>query len=482
MKNPRTSTVDEPVTTEPVGEEGRILVIDDEPIIREVLHDILTRAGYTITTAPDAETGLAALETHEFDLVILDLMLPGIGGFETLKIIKERDPDRMIVMITAYGSIETAVQAMRMGAHDYLTKPFKNDDVLRTLRNGLRHRRLLTENRTLRRALQEHARSGDLVGRTKRMRDLYKLIEQVGPSRSTVLVQGESGTGKELVAQAIHRASGRPPQAFVVVNSGSIPADLLESNLFGHVRGAFTGAIQTKKGLFEVADGGSIFFDEISTIKPEVQAKLLRVIQEKEFLPLGAVQSVHVDVRIIAATNIDLMDLVKRGEFREDLYYRLNVINLRLPPLRERREDIPLLVEHFVAKYATENLKDVRGVVPEVMALLLEYSWPGNVRELENVIERAVVLSNGPDIGFDLLPDPFQRPGVKVARPNIPSDAPFSFYETIESFEREIILETLKSVNGIQRRAAALLGLKATTLNEKIKRLKIQLPAAGQGS
>ncbi len=482
MRAARASTADQPVAAEPAGEEGRILVIDDEPIIREVLHDILTRAGYDITTAPDAETGLAALEAEEFDLVVLDLMLPGIGGFETLKMLKERDPDRLIVMITAYGSIETAVQAMRMGAHDYLTKPFKNEDVLRTVRNGLRHRRLLTENRTLRRALQEHARFGELVGRTKRMQDLYRLIEQVGPSRSTVLVQGESGTGKELVAQAIHRASGRSAPAFVVVNSGSIPADLLESNLFGHVRGAFTGAIQTKKGLFEVADGGSIFFDEISTIKPEVQAKLLRVIQEKEFLPLGAIQSVHVDVRIIAATNIDLMDLVKRGEFREDLYYRLNVINLKLPPLRERREDIPLLVDHFTSKYAAENLKDIRGVTPEVMTLLLEYAWPGNVRELENVIERAVVLSNGPDIGLDLLPETFQKAGIKVMRPVIPTDGPFSFYETIESFEREIILETLKSVNGVQRRAAALLGLKATTLNEKIKRLKIPMPRVDQGS
>ncbi|HET6278525.1 MAG TPA: sigma-54 dependent transcriptional regulator, partial [Candidatus Polarisedimenticolia bacterium] len=343
---------------------GRILVIDDEPIIREVLGAILSQEGHSLRLVEDAETGLEALEQEEFDLVVLDLMLPGMGGLESLREIRRRDPDQQVVMITAYSSVETAVQAMRMGAHDYLTKPFKNEDVLKTVRNGLKHRQLLTENRSLRRALQREAGLEGLVGKSRVMQSLYRLIEQVAPSRSTVLIQGESGTGKELVAGAIHARSGRPPDAFVVVNSGSMPADLLESNLFGHVRGAFTGAVQAKKGLFEVASGGSIFFDEIGTVKPDVQAKLLRVIQEKEFIPLGAVQSVQVDVRIIAATNIDLMDLVKRGDFREDLYYRLNVISLRIPPLREHRQDIPSLIDHFIAKYAEENHKDVRGVTP----------------------------------------------------------------------------------------------------------------------
>jgi DNA-binding NtrC family response regulator len=458
------------------GETGHILVIDDEAIIREVLRDILTREGHRVTLAPDAEAGLKDLDDGAFDLVVLDLMLPGMGGLETLKEIRRRDPDLLVVMITAYGSVETAVQAMRIGAHDYLTKPFKNEDVLRTLRNGLRHRRLLSENRTLRRALLGHARSGELVGRSRAMRELDRLIDQVAPSRSTVLIQGESGTGKELVAQAIHLRSGRPAEAFVVVNSGSIPAELLESNLFGHVKGAFTGAIQTKKGLFEVANGGSIFFDEISTVKPEVQAKLLRVIQEKEFLPLGAVQSLQVDVRIIAATNIDLLELVRRGEFREDLFYRLNVISLNLPPLRDRPEDIPLLVDHFVAKYADENAKEIRGLLPEALVLLLDYPWPGNVRELENVIERAVVLASGPDIGIELLPEPLRRQGLRIVPTAALQEGGFSFYETMERFEKEIIVEGLRRVNGVQRRAAALLGLKATTLNEKIKRLKIDYP------
>ncbi len=453
---------------------GRILVIDDEPIIREVMGAILTQEGHRLRLVEDAEVGLEALAKEEFDLVVLDLMLPGMGGLETLKEIRRRDPDQQVVMITAYASVETAVQAMRMGAHDYLTKPFKNEDVLKTVRNGLKHRQLLTENRSLRRALRREVGLEGLVGKSRVMQSLYRLIDQVAPSRSTVLIQGESGTGKELVAGAIHARSGRPADAFVVVNSGSMPADLLESNLFGHVKGAFTGAVQTKKGLFDVASGGSIFFDEIGTVKPDVQAKLLRVIQEKEFIPLGSVQSVQVDVRIIAATNIDLMDLVKRGEFREDLYYRLNVIALRIPPLRERREDIPILVDHFIAKHAEENNKEVRGVTPEAARRLMDDPWRGNVRELENVIERAVVLASTPEIDEDLLPEGLGQPS-----PGPPPTAGdllegrISFYETMEKFEREIIEASLRRVNGVQRKAAVLLGLKATTLNEKIKRLKI---------
>ena len=474
MKETRVQVADREPARNATGAPVRVLVIDDEPIIRDVLQEILSREGYEIESVPDAEAGLKALDSSEHDLVILDLMLPGIGGFETLKAIKRRDPDSVVVMITAYGSVETAVQAMRMGAHDYLTKPFKNEDVLRTLSTGLRHRRVLAENRTLRRALQGKARFGELVGKSPAMQQLYRLIEQVAPSRSTVLIQGESGTGKELVAQAIHLKSGRPEEAFVVVNSGSMPADLLESNLFGHVKGAFTGAIQSKKGLFEVANGGSIFFDEISTIKPDVQAKLLRVIQEKEFLPLGAVQSEQVNVRIIAATNIDLQLLVQRGEFREDLYYRLNVINIKLPPLQERREDIPLLVDHFIVKYAAENRKVVRAIAPEALALLVDHAWPGNVRELENVIERAVVLASSPVIELDLLPESLQGDRQRPLPGPVHVEGNMPFYETMERLEREIIVGTLKSVNGVQRKAAARLGLNPTTLNEKIKRLKIQ--------
>src|SRR3989442_2309178 len=286
MRETKAQLVDREPARNPTGVSARVLVIDDEPIIRDVLHDILSREGYVIDSVPDAESGLKALDSGERDLIILDLMLPGIGGFETLKEIKRRDPDSVVVMITAYGSVETAVQAMRMGAHDYLTKPFKNEDVLRTLSTGLRHRHVLAENRTLRRALQGKARFGELVGKSSAMQQLYRLIEQVAPSRSTVLIQGESGTGKELVAQAIHLKSGRPEEAFVVVNSGSMPADLLESNLFGHVKGAFTGAIQTKKGLFEVANGGAILFYQISTLQPGGPAEVPRVLHAEEVLPL----------------------------------------------------------------------------------------------------------------------------------------------------------------------------------------------------
>jgi two-component system response regulator PilR (NtrC family) len=455
---------------------GRILVIDDEPIIREVLTDLLAPEKFALTVVPDGESGLRALDQGGFDAVLLDLMLPGIGGFDMLREIKGRDAESVVIMITAYGSIESAVQAMRMGAYDYITKPFKNEEVLKTVRNGLRQHRLVNENRTLRRALEAQQRFGDLVGKSKAMQDLYRLIEQVAPSRSTVLLEGESGTGKELVAKAIHLRSGRPADAFVVVNSGSMPADLLESNLFGHVKGAFTGAIQSKKGLFEVAGSGSIFFDEISTIKPEVQAKLLRVIQEKEFIPVGSTQSVQVDVRIIAATNIDLQELVRRGEFRDDLYYRLDVINIKLPPLRDRREDIPSLADHFVRKYAAENGREITGVTPEALAILMDHPWPGNVRELENVIERAVVLATTTEIGLDLLPQALRNGGGPPLAGPVRVEPGLPFYETMERFEREIILETLRNSQGVQRRAAAALGLKATTLNEKIKRLKIQYP------
>jgi DNA-binding NtrC family response regulator len=467
------------VSSDVDGGSFRILVIDDEETVRDILIHLLAGAGHEVHALPSAEEGLRALEGGSYDLLVLDLMLPGMGGLEMLRAIKAKDPEQIVLMITAFGSVETAVEAMKEGAFDYLSKPFRHEEVLVTVRNALNQRNLLSENRALRRALSTGGRGGELVGTSRPIQDLQRLLDRIAPSRSTVLIQGESGTGKELVAHAIHHRSLRATRPFVVVNSGSVPADLLESNLFGHLKGAFTGAVASKKGLFEVADSGSLFFDEISSIQPEVQAKLLRVIQEREFLPLGAVESVRVDVRIIAATNIDLKELVDQGSFREDLYYRLNVITVKLPPLRDRREDIPLLASHFLRRFALENRRPLPEILPEAMEVLLGHSWPGNVRELENLLERAVVLGGGGAIGLDLLPAEILS-GRSSAQESPAADAlrqvELDYAETVAQFERDLIEETLQQARGVQRRAARMLGIKPTTLNEKIKRLGVKLP------
>ena len=456
---------------------ARILVVEDEAVIQEVLSQLLREAGHEPILSVSGEEALGLLDREAFDLLIVDLMLPGMGGLELLRTVKTREPDQVVVMITAFGSVETAVQAMREGAFHYLTKPFRHEEVLLTVRNALSQKSLLSENRALRRALSWQARNGELVGRSPQILELQSMLDRIAPTRSTVLIQGESGTGKELVAHAIHQRSARADRPFVVVNSGSVPADLLESNLFGHRKGAFTGAVAAKKGLFEVADGGSLFFDEISSIHPDVQSKLLRVIQEREFLPLGAVESVRVDVRIIAATNIDLKELVDRGQFREDLFYRLNVIVVNLPPLRDRREDVPLLAEHFLRRFAEENGRPLPQIRPEALAALTAYPWPGNVRELENALERAVVLGNGGSIGLDLLSEEVRAGDAIHAVPLEDLAAgEFSYAETVARFERELIEETLARARGVQRKAARLLGIKPTTLNEKIKRLGVRLP------
>jgi DNA-binding NtrC family response regulator len=458
--------------------DTRILVVEDEAVIQEVLAGLLREAGYQPLVVGSGEEALSILEREVFDLLLVDLMLPGLGGLDLLRRVKSRDPDQMVIMVTAFGSVETAVQAMKEGAFHYLTKPFRHEEVLLTIRNALGQKGLVSENRALRRALSWRARNGELVGESPPIRELQALLDRIAPTRSTVLIQGESGTGKEVVAHAIHHRSPRSHHPFVVVNSGSFPAELLESNLFGHRKGAFTGAVAAKKGLFEVADGGSLFFDEISSIHPEVQSKLLRVIQEREFLPLGAVESVHVDVRIIAATNIDLKDLVQGGRFREDLFYRLNVIVVNLPPLRERKDDIPLLANHFLKRFAAENGRSLAELRPAAVAALMEYHWPGNVRELENVLERAMVLGGGAPIGPELLPQEMAAVGAAPAEPTSQDllVGEFSYAQTVASFEKELIEQTLAKAQGVQRRAARLLGIKPTTLNEKIKRLGVRTP------
>jgi two-component system response regulator PilR (NtrC family) len=382
----------------------------------------------------------------------------------------------VVLMITAYASVETAITAMKKGAFDYVTKPFKHEEVLHILANALKQRRLQDENRQLRTALRDQSRFTEIVGKSPRMLQVFDLITQAAPSRSTILVVGESGTGKELVAKAVHANSPRAERSFIVVNSGSLPHDLLESNLFGHVKGAFTGAVYAKKGLFELADKGTLFFDEIGNIPLETQAKLLRVMQEREFMRLGGVDTIKVDVRVVAATNVDLRRAVEEGRFREDLFYRLNVIAIQLPPLRQRKEDIPALVQHFVDKYARENAKAVETVTPEVLQVLMDYDWPGNVRELENVIERGVVLATGPLIDRELVPEHVRTsPGFFHIPPvSVPPEG-INLREVIASFERRIIESTLDATGGVQKDAARLLGLKPTTLNEMIKRHSIPL-------
>src|SRR5246127_1219468 len=366
--------------------KGSILVVDDESEIREGLELLLNMEGYSTSSAETGEAGLALLGEKPFDLLLLDVSLPDRNGLDLLREIHRRDPGLSIVLITAYGSIDMARAAFKSGAQDYITKPWSNDELLVQVAQAVEGHRLREENVQLKRALKQRYNFPNIIGKSEKMLAVLDLVAQVAPSRSTVLIHGESGTGKELIAKAIHSASTRAERAFVPINTGSIPVDLLESQLFGHVKGAFTSAVASKKGLFEVADQGTIFFDEISTIGPETQAKLLRVIQEREFMRLGGTEQIKVDVRIVAASNIELLTLVREGRFREDLYHRLNVIHLTLPPLRDRREDIPFLLSHFPDRFCQENAKSLRHFTPAAMKLLMDYDWPGNVRELENVL------------------------------------------------------------------------------------------------
>src|SRR5438093_1983813 len=390
----------------PNSRHGTILVVDDEEIMREILETLLTREGYTVRVASSGAEGLELARALPFDAALVDIMMPDMDGFATLDELKRIDEDLAVIIITAYASIGSAISAMKAGAFDYIAKPFKNDEVLVVVRNAMERRRLVSENRNLRQNIQErYHKFGNIIGKGQRMRQVFDLIIQAAPSRSTILIHGESGTGKELVARAIHANSSRSDRSFVTVNSGSLPADQLDSTLFGHVRDAFTGAVSPKKGLFDLADKGSIFFDEIGNVPLETQAKLLRVIQERDFMRLGGMETIKVDVRIIAATNVDLRQMMEEAKFREDLFYRLHVISIQLPPLRDRKDDIPLLVRHFLEKYGEENRKRDLEVMPEALDLLTEYDWPGNVRELENVIERAVVLTGGSKIDVGLIPD-----------------------------------------------------------------------------
>jgi len=452
---------------------GSVLIIDDEAAIRESLETLLELEGYGVESAATGEDGLARIGERSFDLVLLDLALPDRNGIDLLAEIHVQDPGLSIIMVTAYGTVENAVKAMQAGASNFVQKPWDNEKLLADVRAAVARHRAEEENVQLKRALKQRYNFENIVGKSEPMLKIFDLVAQVAPSRSTVLLQGESGTGKELIAKAIHLNSPRRDRPFVPVNTGSMPPDLLESILFGHVKGAFTSAVASKKGLFEIADRGTLFLDEIGTMSLDTQSKILRVLQDKKFMHLGGVHELQVDVRIIAATNVDLKQQVREGKFREDLFYRLNVITIDLPPLRQRKEDIPLLAGFFLNRYSLENERPTRRITPEALRPLLTYSWPGNVRELENVIERAVVLSAGVDVGPELLPD--QIAGRSSAFSALDRRTDASLFDIMEDCERQIIVEMLEKCNWNQTDAAEHFHIPLSTLNQKIKRLNIDI-------
>jgi DNA-binding NtrC family response regulator len=451
----------------------RILIIDDEAAIRESLDTLLTLEGFTVSAAIDGPSGLDLLARNEYDLLLLDLALPGESGIDLLPRIVEMQPNLPVIMITAFGTVNNVVDAIRAGAENFVQKPWDNEKLLADIRAAVARHRAEEEVVQLKRTLKQRYNFENIVGKSEPMLRLFDLISQVAPSRSTVLLQGESGTGKELIAKALHANSARRDHPFVPVNTGAVPSELLESTLFGHVKGAFTSAVSAKKGLFEVANGGTLFLDEIGTMGMDMQAKILRVLQDRRFMHLGGTQEIQVDVRIIAATNVNLQDAVREGRFREDLFYRLNVICLELPPLRSRREDIPLLATHFLKFYANENGTPEPSLSPEAMRVMMDYEWPGNVRELENAMERGVVLSTSQVITPDLLPT--QLTGNTYSASLLDHEPNASLFDLMEEIERRIISDRLERCHWNQTEAAEYFKIPLSTLNQKIKRLNVEI-------
>ncbi len=442
-----------------------ILVVEDEEIMRAILRELLENEGFQVFTANSSETALEIFTKQEIDVTLTDIKMSGMDGLELLDKLKTIDSEALVVIMTAYSSVDSAISALRKGAYDYVTKPFVNEDLIKTLKNAIRQRELFRENRALRRELEKRYGFSEIIGTSQALQSIFRLIEKVANTNANVLISGESGTGKELVARAIHHHSKRSEKDFVAINCGALPESLLESELFGHTKGAFTDAKTDKKGLFRTADGGTLFLDEIAEIPQPLQVKLLRALQEHEVTPLGSSIAVKFDARIIAATNRDLEEEIKQNNFREDLFYRLNVIEIFLPPLRERREDIPLLAKHFVAKTAQNQQSEPKPITKEAMSVLINYRWQGNIRELENAIERAFILSEN-EIDFDSL-----SPKLKAE-----SDLQFEIRDLeglrppLEEMERRYILEILNSVNDDKTEAANILGIDLSTLYRKLKR------------
>jgi DNA-binding NtrC family response regulator len=459
---------------------AQILIVDDEELYRRALERILARSGHAVATARDATEAMARVSSEPLDLVLCDIRMPGISGLELVRQIREVDPDLPCIVVTGYGSAEQSVEALHAGAFWYLEKPFEQrslDVVRRLVDQAIEHRRLRTENRLLQSQLRSRYRFDNVVGQSRALRAVLDLVGRVADSDSTVMVTGESGTGKELIARALHYNSKRADQVMVTVNCGAIPEELLESELFGHVKGAFTGALQHREGRFAAADGGTIFLDEIGDMSPNLQVKLLRVLQDRTFEPVGSSKTVRADVRVIAATHRNLEEAIRQGRFREDLYYRLNVIPIEVPPLRARKEDVPLLVEHFLARLNEEKGRRIDGISPAVIERLVEHDWPGNVRELENLIERLVVLRGRGTIDVDDLPGSLRpRPAAPpVSFPELgPEGLPFN--EVVDRLETHLILQALERTSWNKNRAAQLLGLNRTTLIEKIKKKKLEPP------
>ena len=461
--------------------KARILVVDDEKSMRDLLSITLGKEGYDVLTAAGGEPAIEALHRESVDAVITDLRMPKVDGLQVLRVAKEISPDMAVIVITAVASTETAVEAMKLGAYDYITKPFKLDEVNLIVRNALERKRLRDENLYLRRQLETQHRFENIIGKSGVIAEVFDTIRKIADSPSTAMVTGESGTGKELVARAIHFNSFRRDKPFVSVNCGAIPEGLMESELFGHVRGAFTGAVSNKVGLFSAAEGGTLFLDEITEIPALLQVKLLRAIQVREIRRVGDTKDIKTDVRLIAASNRDLEEAVAEGILREDLFYRLNVIPIQLPPLRERREDIPLLVAHFLQKFSKELGKDVRGVTPEAMAVLERYRWPGNIRELENVLERAIVLGAGDMLDIDALPESVrrERPVKGLDSVDLPEDG-LDLEATLDAIESRYLQRALDRTGGVQTKAADL--LKMTFRQFRYKLQKHHMMRKGPGT
>jgi two-component system, NtrC family, response regulator PilR len=460
---------------------GDILIVDDERSMREFLAIYLKRSGYRVEAAPDADSARKALAAREFDVVITDLRMPDGSGLEVLSESKHLHPDTQVIVVTAFATAETAIAAMKAGAYDYLTKPFKVDEVGLVVERAMERRVLQRQNIVLRDEIKGRYKLERLIGKSMPMHRVFDVIRKIAPARTSVLLIGESGTGKELAARALHELSGRDEKAFIAVNCGAIPEALIESEFFGHVKGAFTGANSDRTGLFEAAHGGTIFLDEIGELPVPMQVKLLRVLQERKVKRVGGVQEKEVDVRVVAATNRDLETEVEKGTFRQDLFYRLNVIQLRLPPLRERREDIPILVDHFVRKFSAEHGRKISSVDPDAMSAVMNHSFPGNVRELENLIERAVTLAPGDRILLDTLPtlNSVSAVGANLgAEPALP-EAGIALEKVLEDFERGILIKALERTRGNRTEAARLLGVTFRSLRYRLSKLGI---TGGEGS